>query len=91
MATTTTEAVGAARAGEHAEKIIDPIHQFEIHKYHRSRPFSLTNSGLWAIIAVACVAALFLLAPREPHSDAAAIGRREHLRIRRQHDAGSAA
>jgi len=63
VATSTTEAVAGA-APEHGEKIIDPIHQFQIHKIIDLGPFSLTNSGLWAIIAVACVALLFLLAPR---------------------------
>ena len=63
MSTTTTEAAAGA-APEHAEKIIDPIHQFEIKNIIDLGPFSLTNSGLWAIIAVLCVAALFLLAPK---------------------------
>ena len=63
MATSTTEAVAGA-APEHGEKIIDPIHQFQIHNIIDLGPFSLTNSGLWAIIAVACVTLLFLLAPR---------------------------
>ena len=64
MATSTTEAVAGA-APEHAEKVIDPIHQFQIHKIIDLGPFSLTNSGLWAIIAVACVTLLFLLAPKQ--------------------------
>ncbi|MBL8893625.1 MAG: F0F1 ATP synthase subunit A [Rhizobiales bacterium] len=63
MATSTTETVGAAGAA-HGEKVIDPIHQFEIHKLIDLGPFSLTNSGLWAIIAVICIVALFMLAPR---------------------------
>ena len=63
MATSTTEAAAGA-APEHGEKIIDPIHQFQIHNIIDLGPFSLTNSGLWAIIAVACVTLLFLLAPR---------------------------
>jgi F-type H+-transporting ATPase subunit a len=61
--TTTTEAAAGA-VPEHGEKIIDPIHQFEITKLIDLGPFSLTNSGLWAIIAVACVTLLFLLAPK---------------------------
>lgn len=63
MSTSTTEAVAGA-APEHHEKIIDPIHQFQINKIIDLGPFSLTNSGLWAIIAVVCVALLFLLAPK---------------------------
>ncbi len=63
MATSTTETVGEAGAA-HAEKVIDPIHQFQIHKLIDLGPFSLTNSGLWAIIAVICIVALFMLAPR---------------------------
>ncbi len=63
MSTSTTEAVAGA-APEQAEKIIDPIHQFQIHNIIDLGPFSLTNSGLWAIIAVVCAALLFLLAPR---------------------------
>jgi F-type H+-transporting ATPase subunit a len=70
VATSTTEAVaGAGEAGApHGEKIIDPIHQFVIERVVPLNLFgwdiSLTNSGVWAIIAVLCVAALFLLAPR---------------------------
>jgi F-type H+-transporting ATPase subunit a len=60
----TTETAGEA-AGEHAEKIIDPIHQFVITRIVDLGWFSFTNSALWAVIAVACAAALFLLAPRE--------------------------
>jgi F-type H+-transporting ATPase subunit a len=63
VTTTTTEAAAGA-APEHGEKIIDPIHQFEINRIIDLGPFSLTNSGLWAIIAVVCAAALFLLAPK---------------------------
>jgi F-type H+-transporting ATPase subunit a len=63
VATSTTEAAAGA-APEHGEKIIDPIHQFQIHNIIDLGPFSLTNSGLWAIIAVACATLLFLLAPR---------------------------
>jgi F-type H+-transporting ATPase subunit a len=66
LSVASTEA--AATGGEHAEKIIDPIHQFVIERiipiHIGGLDISLTNSGLWAIIAVACVAALFLLAPR---------------------------
>lgn len=60
MSTSTTEAA----AGAAPEKIIDPIHQFHINTLIDLGPFSLTNSGLWAIIAVACAALLFLLAPK---------------------------
>jgi len=63
VATSTTETAGEAGAA-HGEKVIDPIHQFEIHKIIDLGPFSLTNSGLWAIIAVICIVALFMLAPR---------------------------
>jgi F-type H+-transporting ATPase subunit a len=63
VATSTSETAGEAGAA-HAEKVIDPIHQFEIHKLIDLGPFSLTNSGLWAIIAVICIIALFTLAPR---------------------------
>lgn len=64
--TETTAAAGEAaqHGAEHGEKIIDPIHQFVITKYVDLGWFSFTNSSLWACIAVACVAALFLLAPR---------------------------
>ncbi|HTN97440.1 MAG TPA: F0F1 ATP synthase subunit A [Nordella sp.] len=44
--------------------MIDPIHQFHINNIIDLGPFSLTNSGLWAIIAVVCAALLFLLAPK---------------------------
>lgn len=63
MSTTTTEAAAGA-APEHGEKIIDPIHQFHINNIIDLGPFSLTNSGLWAIIAVVCATLLFLLAPK---------------------------
>jgi F-type H+-transporting ATPase subunit a len=63
VSTTTTEAAAVA-VPEHGEKIIDPIHQFQITKLIDLGPFSLTNSGLWAIIAVLCVTLLFLLAPK---------------------------
>ena len=64
----TAETVGAAvaeQAAPHGEKIIDPIHQFVVEKIIDLGPFSLTNSGLWAIIATAAAALLFMLAPRE--------------------------
>lgn len=64
MSTSTTE-VAAGAAPEHAEKIIDPIHQFNINTLIDLGPFSLTNSGLWAIIAVVCATLLFLLAPKQ--------------------------
>jgi F-type H+-transporting ATPase subunit a len=57
VATTET---GAAEAGE---KIIDPIHQFVIHKIFDFGALSFTNSALWAVIAVVCATLLFLLAP----------------------------
>ena len=59
MATTTE---GAA----HGEKIIDPIHQFFIVPLFGEGPlgwFTFTNSSLWALLATACAALLFLLAP----------------------------
>ncbi len=61
-----TTATTAPEGGEHAEKIIDPIHQFLITPLFGDGPlglFTFTNSSLWAVIAVACAAALFLLAP----------------------------
>ena len=70
MATSTTEAVAAAgeTGAAHGEKAIDPIHQFVIERVIHLNlcgwDSSLTNSGIWAIIAVACVTALFALAPR---------------------------
>ena len=68
MATTATETAGAAtaEAGGHGEKIIDPIHQFLITPLFGEGPvgtFTFTNSSLWAVIAVLCATALFLLAP----------------------------
>ena len=69
-ATTGTEiaaAEGAAHGG--SGSVIDPIHQFEI---ERIIPIniggidaSLTNSGLWALVAVAVVSLVMLLAPRK--------------------------
>jgi F-type H+-transporting ATPase subunit a len=66
--TTTTEV--ATGAAEHAAKgPIDPIHQFEIERiipiHIGPVDASLTNSGLWAIIAVCVVSLIFLLSPRE--------------------------
>jgi F-type H+-transporting ATPase subunit a len=50
------------------EKVIDPIHQFVIERWvpiHIGKlDLSFTNSAFWALIAVVCIAALFLLAPR---------------------------
>ena len=66
MATTTAEATGTAPSPEHGEKIIDPIHQFLITPLFGDGPlgyFTFTNSALWAVIAVACASALFVLAP----------------------------
>lgn len=66
MATTTAATEGVEHGGEHAEKIIDPIHQFVIAPLFGDGPvgtFTFTNSSLWAVIAVLCAAALFLLAP----------------------------
>jgi F-type H+-transporting ATPase subunit a len=64
VATTTEAAAAAEQAAGHGEKIIDPIHQFEIHRIVDLGWFSFTNSALWASIAVACITALFMLAPR---------------------------
>jgi len=65
--TTTTGAAQAA--AEHAARgPIDPIHQFHIDRiipiHLGPIDASLTNSGLWAIIAVCVVSLIFLLAPR---------------------------
>ncbi len=57
------EAAAGAPA-EEAVKVMDPIHQFTIKTIIDLGPFSLTNSGLWSIIAVTCAALLFLLAPK---------------------------
>ena len=65
-AATTAEGATTAASAEHAEKIIDPIHQFLITPLFGDGPlglFTFTNSALWAVIAVACAALLFLLAP----------------------------
>ena len=68
MATTAAEttATTAGSGAGHGEKIIDPIHQFLITPVFGDGPlgnFTFTNSALWAVIAVACASALFLLAP----------------------------
>jgi F-type H+-transporting ATPase subunit a len=55
----TTEAAGGG------EKIIDPIHQFVIHKIFDFGALSFTNSALWACIAVALITLFFALAPRQ--------------------------
>ena len=61
---TTSTTVAASGAAEHAAKgPIDPISQFEIHRVIDLGPFSLTNSGLWAIIAICLVSLVFLSAP----------------------------
>lgn len=58
----------ATAAPEAGEKIIDPIHQFEIVRlvplHVGGLDISFTNSALWAFIAIACATLLFLLAPR---------------------------
>jgi F-type H+-transporting ATPase subunit a len=61
--TTETAAAVAGQGVEHAEKAIDPIHQFCITRLIDLGPFSFTNSALWAVIAVACATLLFWLAP----------------------------
>ena len=64
--TTTAEATATAASPEHGEKIIDPIHQFLITPLFGEGPlgyFTFTNSALWAVIAVLCASALFVLAP----------------------------
>jgi F-type H+-transporting ATPase subunit a len=67
---TTTETVSGAAAVEgagEAHKAIDPIHQFEIERLIPIRigdiDLSLTNSGLWALVAVGLVCLLMLTAP----------------------------
>ena len=57
-------AESSACAAEGVEKVIDPIHQFCIHKIVDLGAFSFTNSALWALIAVGLVTVLFLLSPR---------------------------
>lgn len=67
--TTTTDAAAQAVAEHSAKGPIDPIHQFGIDRivpiHLGPIDASLTNSGLWAIIAVCVISLLFLLAPRE--------------------------
>jgi len=67
VSTTTEAAQGAVQHA--AERPIDPIHQFGIHRlipiHIGPIDASLTNSGLWAIIAVCLVSLIFLLAPRK--------------------------
>lgn len=71
MATTTTEATGSGAAAGAAEghSAIDPIHQFEIVPIIPIKigglDLSLTNSGLWALVAVALVSLVMLAAPRQ--------------------------
>jgi F-type H+-transporting ATPase subunit a len=65
---TTTETTGHAveEGAAHGEKAIDPIHQFVITPLFGDGPlgtFTFTNSSLWAVLAVACASALFLLSP----------------------------
>ena len=70
MATTTTETVSGGEAAEAGAEhnVIDPIHQFEIERIIPIKlgelDLSLTNSGLWALVAVALVSLLMLTAPR---------------------------
>jgi F-type H+-transporting ATPase subunit a len=66
VAATTAEGATTAAGAEHAEKIIDPIHQFLITPLFGDGTlglFTFTNSALWAVIAIAAVTLLFLLAP----------------------------
>ena len=66
MATTAAEVTAAAPGAQHGEKIIDPIHQFLITPLFGEGPvgyFTFTNSALWAVIAVLCASALFVLSP----------------------------
>jgi F-type H+-transporting ATPase subunit a len=69
VATTAAETVGGTEAAAAAEghKVIDPIHQFEIERIISIRigdlDLSLTNSGLWALIAVGVVCLVMLTAP----------------------------
>jgi F-type H+-transporting ATPase subunit a len=66
VATGTIETTGVLPGepgAEHAEKVIDPIHQFVITPIIDLGPFSFTNSALWAVIAVVCASLLFWLAP----------------------------
>ena len=69
MAITATEAVSGTEAAAATEghKVIDPIHQFEIERIipiqFGDLDLSLTNSGLWALVAVGVVCLLMLTAP----------------------------
>lgn len=71
MATSTENVTGgeAAAAGSEGHSVIDPIHQFEITPLIPIKigdlDLSLTNSGLWALIAVALVSLLMLAAPQK--------------------------
>jgi F-type H+-transporting ATPase subunit a len=68
-ATTTETASGEATGSEAAHSAIDPIHQFEIERIIPIKigalDLSLTNSGLWALVAVALVSLIMLTAPRQ--------------------------
>ena len=71
MATSTENVTGgeAGGAGSEGHSVIDPIHQFEITPLIPIKigdlDLSLTNSGLWALIAVALVSLLMLAAPQK--------------------------
>ena len=56
-------------AVEAGEKIIDPIHQFEIERlvplHIGGVDISFTNSALFAVIAIVLASLLFILAPRD--------------------------
>ena len=71
MATSTENVTGgeAGAAGSEGHSVIDPIHQFEITPLIPIKigdlDLSLTNSGLWALIAVALVSLLMLAAPQK--------------------------
>ena len=58
-----------AETAQEAHKVIDPIHQFVIERivpiHIGGIDASLTNSGLWALVAVALVSVLMLRAPRK--------------------------
>jgi F-type H+-transporting ATPase subunit a len=69
LATTATDSISGEAAGSEGHSVIDPIHQFEIDPIIPITigdiDLSLTNSGLWALIAVALVSAIMLAAPRQ--------------------------
>jgi F-type H+-transporting ATPase subunit a len=71
LATSTENVTGgeAGGAGSEGHSVIDPIHQFEITPLIPIKigdlDLSLTNSGLWALIAVALVSLLMLAAPQK--------------------------